>query len=280
MSNNIIRSSNNFNAFKSHVMKYGLSLSNFYDVQFQLNANASGNFLNNLLNTVIHSDQNATSVVTMQEFMRIYADECSIPGFSISTGDYRITNSPNMKYAYGIVNNEFTVSFILDADSQTRRLFDAWGNFIYSGVSYKESTLVNSALNQNTNIQLGRTRYRDEYVCDIIVIKLERYASSNKNLLPPPTDESDDILTSRFFKQRDIIPGSNKPGYSRFGKPIPKYSVRLKNAFPTLVSAIPLSSGSSQLIKVQATFEYEMAIPSTQTGGSVEEQDKWDWITG
>ena len=54
MSNNIIRSSNNFNAFKSHVMKYGLSLSNFYDVQFQLNANASGNFLNNLLNTVIH----------------------------------------------------------------------------------------------------------------------------------------------------------------------------------------------------------------------------------
>jgi hypothetical protein len=265
----------NFKQFRSYVERYGFSLSNFYDIQFEL-VNES-QLLKNLFTLGMTGDVNNNDESYMQGLMRVYADECTIPGYSISTGDYRITNTPTMKYAYGIVNNEITVSFISDADSEIRRIFDAWGNYIYTGVSLSGTNTINTNINMNQSVDLGRTRYRDDYCCDIIIIKLERNRSSRKNtrLKTAQTD-----YQSNFYNIDEIIPDSGLKYISGFGKPFATYSVRLRNAFPTTISAIPLSSGSSQLVKVQVTFEYELAVPSSQTGeNSTRITKSWTDIT-
>lgn len=268
----------NFKEFKGFVRKHGFSLSNFYDVQFYLsNDSSSSQLLKNIFNLGMSGNPNNTSSSFMEGLLRLYADECSIPGYSISTGDYRITNTPTMKYAYGIVNNEITISFILDADAEIRRIFDAWGNYIYGSVSLAGGVVSNTNLNFTTKIDLGRTRYRDDYVADIVVAKLERHRSSKKNTRPRVTN----IDSQRnFYDNKEIIPDYNGPLLPGFGKPFYTYSVRLRNCFPTTISSIPLSSGSSQLVRVQVTFEYELAVPSSQTaGGSVLESSNWLQIT-
>lgn len=268
----------NFKEFKSYVQKYGFSLSNFYDIQFQLtNESKKSQLLNNIFNLGMTGNQNTTSNSFMQGLLRLYADECSIPGYSISTGDYRITNTPTMKYAYGIVNNEITISFILDADAEVRRIFDAWGNYIYGSVSLAGGNISNTNLNFNGKVDLGRTRYRDDYVADIIVAKLERHRSSKRNSRTKLTNID---AQRNFYENKEIIPDYDGPLLPGFGKPFYTYSVRLRNCFPTTISAIPLSSGSSQLVRVQVTFEYELAVPSSQTAsGSVGEASNWLEIT-
>jgi len=182
-----------------------------------------------------------------------------------------------MKYAYGIVNNEITISFILDADSQVRRIFDAWGNYIYTGVSLTGANVANTNININSISDLGRTRYKDEYCCDIIVIKLERDKSSKKNTRSRNTNIDQGV---NFYRNNEIIPDYKGDLFPGFGRPFATYSVRLRNAFPTTISSIPLSSGSSQLVKVQVTFEYDLAVPSSQTGeGSTRVSTSWTDIT-
>ena len=269
----------NFKEFRGYFQRYGFSLSNFYDIQFLMSnqSNKDNNFIRNLLTLGMTGDRNINDESFMDGLFRVYADECSIPGYSISTGDYRITNTPTMKYSYGIVNNEITISFILDADSHIRRFFDAWGNYIYTSVSLAGANVANTNINMNSRGNLGRTRYRDEYCCDIIIIKLERDKSSRKNTRFKNTTVD---IGSNFYRNNEIIPDYTGEVLSGFGKPFATYSVRLMNAFPTTISAIPLSSGSSQLVKVQATFEYDLAVPSSQTGeGSTRVTTSWNDLT-
>lgn len=272
----------NFREFKSYVSKFGFSISNFYDVDFVLTNNqlANQSNLGSILGKFFNND-NTVDKDTIKGLMRAYADECTIPGYQISTGEYRINNSPQFKYAYGIVNNEITFSFICDADSELRKTFDAWGNFIYTSSIPIASTLTN----RNTINQLGRTRYRDEYVTDIIVIKYERYASSKKNsFIKLDTGTGSNI--SSFHLGSDIIPDYNQSIKNKdvsiftsgFGKAIPTYSTRLINAFPTNISSMALSSGSSQLLKLQVTFEYETAVTSGQLQGSTLDSGTWQTI--
>jgi hypothetical protein len=265
----------NFNQFKSYVGRYGFSLNNFYDVQF-LFANTSNKFLQSIFTKGLGVNSD-----TPKELMRLYADECTIPGYAVSTGDFRITNTPNMKYAYGIVNNEITMSFISDADSEIRKTFDSWGNFIYSSVSSTGSRSNINSVNINSIQDLGRTRYKDEYVLDIVVIKLERYMSSFDNSERNPTDRREPKKTvphSRLFPGTDT--SSVQMARSGFGDAKQVYSIRLQNCFPTTVSAIPLNSGSSQLVKVQVTFEYDLAFPASQSGDTVDTSGQWTTVAG
>lgn len=278
MNSLINRDINNFEQFRSHVVKYGFSLTNFYDVQFLL-GNAGSSFLRSVFTRSYSTNSNAPSSLT--NLLRLYADECTIPGYAISTGDFRITNSPNMKYAYGVVNNEITMSFISDADSEIRQVFDSWGNYIYGGVS--SNTVTRRGPNINAINDLGRTRYKDDYTIDIVVVKLERFSSSQANSKKSLADPNKPIPFKQVPNTR-LFPGTDLSKVdiveSGFGEAIQKYSVRLKNAFPTTISSIPLNSGSSQLVKIQVTFEYDMAVPASQTGGSVEASGNWRTVVG
>jgi hypothetical protein len=274
MSSKLIASDiKNFNDFRAYISKYGFSINNFYDVQFLI-GNTGSSFFNSVFTRSINSNSNSDQYI--RELMRLYADECSIPGYAISTGDFRITNSPNMKYGYGIVNNELTISFISDADSEIRQTFDAWGNYIYGGISSNTNAPIKNALNINSVNDLGRTRYKDDYVLDIVIVKLERYRSSKRNsgsLTDPLTGEFKGVPLSRLFPGTD--PSQLTDTKSLFGEAKQVYSVRLQNAFPTTISAIPLNSGASQLVKLQVTFEYDMAVPASQTGGTVDSGGTW-----
>lgn len=257
-----------FKEFKSYVAKFGYSISNFYDVNFELtNATTS---LNNIFKRIPGGNSvNANDRFNMSGLLRYYAEECSIPGFQISTGEYRINNTPQLKYAYGIVNNEISFSFIGDANSDIRKTFDAWQSYIYAHNLPAIQNPTAGILNVNTEQYLGRTRYRDEYVSDIIVVKYERPTVSEITNRP----DIPGLPTAKYLRATDIIPdyvpSSPSEAATKFQKARPLYSVRLMNAFPTNVSSIPLSSGASELVKVQVTFEYETAITSTHNNGSV-----------
>ncbi len=262
-----------FKQFRSYVSKFGFSITNFYDVHFDLNNN-SGN-LNNIFKRIPGGNSitlNDSDSFNMRGLMRFYAEECSIPGFQISTGEYRITNSPQLKYAYGIVNNEITFSFIGDANADIRKTFDAWQSYIYAHNIPNRLQPSAGFLNINQQQNLGRTRYRDEYVSDIVVVKFERAGTfdvTNREQRGPGL-----LNTGSYMSARDIIPDYNPSSIeevaSNFKKAKPLYSVRLMNAFPTNISSIPLSSGASELVKVQVTFEYETAVTSAHNNGTVQ----------
>jgi hypothetical protein len=263
-----------FKEFSSYVSKFGFSITNFYDVHFDLNNN-TGN-LNNIFKRIPGGNSislNDTDTFNVKGLMRFYAEECSIPGFQISTGEYRITNSPQLKYAYGIVNNEITFSFIGDANSDIRKTFDAWQSYIYAHNIPTRLQPSAGFLNVNQQQNLGRTRYRDEYVSDIVVVKFERAGTfdvTNREQVGPGL-----LRGGAYMKANEIIPdyirtSSDEEIISNFKKAKPLYSVRLMNAFPTNISSIPLSSGASELVKVQVTFEYETAVTSAHNNGTVQ----------
>jgi hypothetical protein len=263
-----------FREFKTYISKFGFSITNFYDVHFDL-TNKEGN-LNSLFKRIPGGNSislNDNDMFNMRGLMRFYAEECTIPGFQISTGEYRITNTPQLKYAYGIVNNEINFSFIGDANAEIRKTFDAWQSYIYAHNIPNRRVANTGVLNVNRQENLGRTRYRDDYVSDIVVVKFERagvFETTSKKIAAPGR-----LRSGQYMKANEIIPDYvqdtlGKEALSNFERARPLYSVRLMNAFPTNISSIPLSSGASELVKVQVTFEYETAVTSAHNNGTVQ----------
>lgn len=244
----------NFSEFKSAVQTHGFSLNNFYDVIFEINGNSG------LYNTIVKQFDG----VNTTRLMRLYTDECMIPGIQMSTGEYRINNSPQLKYAYGSVFSESNFSFIMDANSNIKRVFDLWTVYMYgyaidNTVSLDDLIRLIGNPNQKDQHRL-RTRYRDDYAIDIIIIKYEKPPSSKKN-----------FKTKIPFTKREIIPDYPPliPGleeYSRFYKAVPVHSTRMFRAFPVNIASVPLNSGASSLNKLSVTFEFESYTTSTLTG--------------
>lgn len=232
----------NYKEFKSAIRRYGFSISNFYDVRFEIEPSTP-------LYTELAKNTQLNPSET-KELMTLYTDEASIPGLQISTGEYRITNTPSLKYAYGAVFSEASFSFIMDADSRLKGIFDVWTNWIYGYTSKTDDILGPLLVARTPKL---RTRYRDDYTVDIVITKYERAMSSHAN---SPTEESS------AFDIRDIIPDSNKSGSSKFYKPVPVYAVRLFNAFPSNIASMTLNSGTSELNKLSVGFEYETMTSS------------------
>ncbi len=237
---------NNYDAFKSAIRRFGFSLSNFYEVKFELPSGSP------LYRELVKTKNLGTSETI--DLMTLYSDEATLPGLQISTGDYRITNTPSLKYAYGSVFSEASFSFIMDADSRIKALFDIWTNWIY-GYSSKRDEIFGPLITSTTPKM--RTRYRDEYAIDIVIVKYERAVSSRSNI---PSNISGSVDTPYTIDQ--IIPDSKNKGPSKFYKPIPVYAVRLFKAFPGNIGSIALNSGTSELSKLSVSFEYETMTSS------------------
>lgn len=250
---------NNFKEFYDHVSKFGFSLNNFYDVEFSFEGNPE-------LNTILAEETGFNDQT--KKLIKLYTDECSLPGLQISTGEYRITNSPQLRYAYGSVFSETNFSFLMDSNSTIRKIFDVWTNYIY-GYSISQANQFNSAENHRF-----RTRYRDEYVIDIKVIKYENVHSEilrekipKFNILGLSSEE----LQDHYFPANKIIPV--KSGTSQFYRPVPVYSMRLINAFPINIASVPLNSGASALNRLSVSFDYESITSNILTGsGSIDGQ--------
>jgi len=242
---------NNYSEFRTAIRKYGFSINNFYDVRFEIQASSP------LYTELVKNAELRTNETV--NLMSLYTDEASLPGIQISTGDYRITNTPSLKYAYGAVFSEASFSFIMDADSRIKSLFDIWTNWIY-GYSVKRDEILGPLITSVTPKM--RTRYRDEYAVDILIVKYERALSSKSN--GPGVFDTPHSIS-------DIIPDLKNKGESKFYKPIPVYAVRLFNAFPGNISSIPLNSGTSELSKLSVSFEYETMTSSSLNDNKISE---------
>ncbi len=250
----------NLSEFKSAVKSYGFSLNNFYDVIFEINASSP---LYNALITKF-AEEFTYDISSTTRLMRLYTDECTIPGIQMSTGEYRINNSPQLKYAYGSVFSESNFSFIMDANSTIKKVFDVWTAFMY-GYAVDTRTILNNANGPSHRL---RTRYRDDYAIDIVIIKYEKPPSSKKN-----------YSNRKFaFRKKEILPDFKQdpdldgvvPEYSQFFKAVPVHATRMFKAFPSNIASIPLNSGTSALNKLSVSFEYESYTTSILTGsGSV-----------
>jgi hypothetical protein len=251
----------NFSEFKSAVQTYGFSLNNFYDVVFEINASSL------LYRSLVGRTNNefSGSVNNVTRLMRLYTDECTIPGIQMSTGEYRVNNSPQLKYVYGSVFSESTFSFIMDANSSIKKVFDMWTAFMY-GYAVNNNIDPNNPQtvldNPNPKQHRLRTRYRDDYAIDIIIIKYEKPPSSKKNY---------GAKNKIPFTKKQIIPDYQTPAdisstSSRFYKATPVHSTRLFKAFPSNIASVPLNSGSSALNKLSVSFEYESYTTSALTG--------------
>ena len=238
----------NYNEFKSKVSKFGYSMSNLYDIQFDIYQ--SGTLYNQLANGSdgeggfnLATDEGSATLSDITQLMRLYTTECTMPGVTMTDSEYRVTNTPQLKYAYGAVFNEFSVTFLMDANSNIRKLFDKWTNIIYPYSSFRGS-------------QDGvlRTAYKDSYVADITVVKYERATSSvrNRNF-------------SNNIPGRRIIPNGDTNETTGFKDNVAVHAVRMKNAFPKSIDSMSLSSDAGQMTQFSVSFEYESLQTSTPT---------------
>ena len=269
----------NYAEFRSHIFKHGFSVNNFYDVTINWAATLgqSGRSSTNPLYKELSAELRG-----LQTLMRLYTDETSMPGLQMSTGEYRINNSPQLKYAYGSVFSEVNMSFMMDADSIIKTVFDVWSNFIYNYSGGQRSSRL-------------RSTYRDDYAVDIDIIKYESATSSqmnrSRNNVVSGMDES---KWDKSFKMHDIIPdkqqfyGSeyrlhNKSGVQKgqiaFRKAVPVQATKLFKAFPSNIASVPLSFGETTMNKLSVGFEYE-TYTTTAINGTDSSQHVTDAVNG
>lgn len=232
----------NYNEFKSNVSKFGYSMANLYDIQFDV-YQSSALYTELASDFDLATDEGSATLGDITQLMRLYTTECTMPGVTMSDSEYRITNTPQLKYAYGAVFNEFSVTFLMDANSNIRKLFDKWTNVIYPYSAF-----------QGAGDGVLRTRYKDEYIADITVVKYERATSSvrNRNF-------------SNNIPGRRIIPNGDTNETTGFKDNVAVHAVRMKNAFPKSIDSMSLSSDAGQMTQFSVSFEYESLQTSTPT---------------
>ena len=244
-----VRTLTNFNEFKSTVGKHGYSMSNLYDIIFELPS--STNVFNSLLEQFRGADgDDPTGVAECLNLMRLYTTECTMPGVTMSDSEYRVTNTPQLKYAYGAVFNEFSVTFLLDADSLIRKVFDKWTNTIFPYSRFRGSTSNTGPL---------RTAYKDDYISDISVVKYERVGSSKRN-----NQNKRYIPLGRIIPDSDTRESSAAQG-TNFAENVAVHAVKMKNAFPKSLQSMSLTGDAGNLAQFSVTFEFESLQVSTLT---------------
>jgi hypothetical protein len=244
----------NYSTFKEQFKKSGYSSSNFYDVTIELDSNPK------LIRQLSKDPQ--FNLSSTKQLLRLYCDEATMPGLQMSTGDYRITNTPNLKYAYGAVFSGMELSFMMDADSQIKNLFDLWTNWIYGYANQKLS--LENLIGIGSPQQNFRAAYRDDYTVDIIIVKYERSMNGTINGREP-TDKRN------AYSFRDIIPDiSDKQSIDRtkFYKAIPVHATKIFNAFPSNISSVSLSREETSISKLGVSFEYETFTTTTLNSSS------------
>ena len=256
MSNTEVKMTN-YAEFKSAIKAFGFSVNNFYDVQIGIAAGTR------LYRELLESGNTSLENFSQSKLLRLYTDEASMPGVQMSTGEYRITNSPQLKYVYGTVFSEMSLSFLMDAENIIKGIFDIWTNWMY-GYSAGESGW--SAANR------FRANYRDNYAVDIIIVKYEK----------PIFGKGDTFFKGGRLMKREskntILPDLNDTSKSKFFRPVPVHATRIFNAFPANIASIPLAYGETSLNKFSVGFEYESYTTTAINDGKI--RDVKDSVNG
>jgi hypothetical protein len=223
----------------------GVAISNTYKVTFEQSPshNSKNNpydnplikYLKNVLpsfdfNSMQSSSGKYNNPATVISLM---CDEASLPGVQLATGQLSgiYTGSGQYLYPHTRIFDDLTLSWICDANMTPLKFLTAWMQVIANeydndGNSYNDSSVDkygNSTDNHRSKNRTTRLSYPDDYVLRLNIQKAEKNADSEIG--------------------RDSI----------------RYI--FDRVFPYSIDNIPLSFGSSQLVKISANFYYEKWWP-------------------
>jgi len=179
---------------------YGLSSSNKYQVGFMLPSpkRTQGSLLQYLFKRGVSNvgttnpaefERNDTQVTT-GTILSYLADEVNIPGFSIATGEFKgFRPGINARYPHTRNPNECSIAFMQDMNHTPLSFIRAW-------VDYMFGFDITDDLDNGGNRQpYGLMNYYDDYVCDIIIDKLEPNTNTSTKLQAKSSYETHNVVT-------------------------------------------------------------------------------------
>ena len=204
----------------------GISSSNLY--QFSIDA-GEGGMRQYLVDNNFTGNGPGDDIVSLN----LLCNEIQLPGVTFSSHDLtQPKKGITQKMATSKVFNELDVSFYCDAESMPLVFFRSWQDYIMSGLENPQFAYSESNILAKYAHRAYAQRYYNEYTCDILIHKLEKYGIDKFDF-----DSYDDL-----GKKKDYKVG---------------FHARLAKAYPYTVSSIPYSAGAAQLVKVTVGFYYE-----------------------
>ncbi len=156
-------------------------------------------------------------------WVSMMCDDAVLPGSQMATGQINglYTGSGTYNYPHTKMYNDLTLSWIGDANMTPLKFVNTWMNTIFQDSQYSTAYLQKGTEEtpKRSRNRSVRLNYMDEYTMQISIVKAEK----------GPTGELE--------------------------RPSIRYV--LEGAFPYSIDSVPLSYGSSTLIKVSANFYYE-----------------------
>ena len=203
----------------------GISASNLYEFQIQPTPQLTDFFKRNVTDSFLDMVGSGSALN-----LQLLCNEIQLPGVTYSAFDIKsVHKGITQKHATAKVYNELDVSFFMDGTSMPLRFFRAWQDYIQNGVHGATSQYY---LNDIPYKRAFASNYYEDYACDMILTKLEKFET---------------------FKEKDDSPRTLdlEPKYRN------AWQARLVKAYPYTVASIPYSSGAAQLVKVTVGFYYE-----------------------
>lgn len=159
-------------------------------------------------------------------YISLMCDDVSLPGVQAGTGQINgmYTGSGTYNYAHTRIFNDLTMSWICDANMTPLKFLQSWMDSIFveeDGGGIRKTILQTGPSNvkERDRSRSVRLNYLDEYTLQVSILKAEK---------------------------------GNK---SELGRPSIRYVC--EGVFPYAIDSIPVSYGSTQLVKVSANFYYE-----------------------
>jgi hypothetical protein len=217
----------------------GVAYSNNFDVKFRFSG--PSNKVQSALNSVgIDVTKQTGSSASPGKWINLFCEEAVLPGVQSSTGTItgRHMGEGQVNYPTSRIFTDFSLTWICDANMTPLKFLHVWSGQIYreygsngKEFDYKDRYYNNKKDDTPGNNRSGgsaygsnrynyvRLNYPEDYLCDeVIITKCEK---------GPFADN-----------QRQSI------------------SIHCVDVFPYSIDAIPLSYGSSQIVRVTANFYY------------------------
>ena len=220
---NVFRVARGINAFMNAIANNGvMASSNNYDISFQF---TEGQKVKPLLKKFeVDPSIAGNEAGTPASLINMFCDEANFPSFSAATGQMqnKYQGEGTTNYPHTRLDSDLSLSWMCDANMAPYKFLATWMDFIFgekpdNSSKFTLENLKSQSLTRDRN-QVYRLSYPEDYISTIRLIKVEK--------------------------------GQNAPN----GRP--SAAVIFENAYPYTIDAIPLSYGTSQLVKVSASFYY------------------------
>jgi len=200
----------------------GMSMTNGYDVQFDLSENSA---LQGELKRIGIDVNSSNDSAKPGALINLFCDEAQLPGMQFATGQIngKYLGRGNLNYPHTRLITDFSLTWMCDANMAPYKFLITWYNFIQGTTVPNDSgqrlrNFKPNAIGIAPNLPM-RMAYPKDYMAKLRIAKTERGANA---------------------------PNSRTPLVHL-----------LTNVYPYSIDAVPLSYGTSQVTRVSASFYYD-----------------------